>query len=359
MFVYVVTSVISICVAFLAARVKKGKLGIAWLSAIPLFLVAALRTWTGTDYATYYYNQSQEILNGNSQHLEIAFRGIILLAYNVFSSYQVAIAIFAFVTIFLSWKYFLKESNNISFMIFVFISLGCFYFSLNAMRQAVAIAIFCYATRFIKERKFKEYVLIIFFGVTIHYSAVLYLPLYFVLNKKISTKNLLMISVIIFFFSSFLAKYIYPLFLGKYMAYFNWGSSSSYNFRYFIPLTFVLGLYLVYLKKNKLNSFFETENAIHKNLTIFAFWGCLLAPTLTGESSSRAIAFFLPGVCVFWNSLYKISRKEIKILSVLLGVVIFSYISMKNPGWILPYHSIFDDYKMSYTEFIYKIYSNR
>ncbi len=91
------------------------------------------------------------------------------------------------------------------------------------------------------------------------------------------------------------------------------------------------------------------------NLSILTFGKSLMVP-LTRQSSSRFIAFFLPGACVYWAHLFVRSPNWLKMLSALVGSVIFLYITDLNPGWILPYHSIFDDYRMSYNEFIWRIY---
>ena len=357
MVVYVLPTILSILLALVAKRFCQCKI-IYWFSALPLFLVAALRAWTGTDWVTYYYNQTQDILSGVGAYLEPAYRILMLFSMKVLHSYQFSIAVIAFAVFFFTWKCFARYSEHVAFSIFAFVTLACFYFSLNAMRQAVAIAIFCYACQFILERKSIKYFACIFFAITCHFSALIYVPFYFILKMKISKKHFFIVSIGLLFFLPIISKFIFPLIMGKYSAYFAWGTESSYNFRYLIPLSFML-VQSFYLQKKGM--FVENRNDVNlfKNLTILAFWGCLLAPCLTGQSAFRFIAFFLPGACVYWAHLFVHSNLWLKILSIVLGCIVFFYITALNPGWILPYHSFFDDYKMSYTEFQYRIYQNQ
>ena len=355
MFVYILPTIISIIIAMFAKHMRFHNL-FYWLSAIPLFLVSALRTWTGTDWVTYYYNQTQDILSGVGGYLEPFYRILMLFSMKILHSYQFSIATIAFAVIFFTWKCFIRYSEQIAFSIFVFVTLACYYFSLNAMRQAVAIAIFCYASRFILERKHTKYFVCIFCAIMSHYSALIYIPMYFILNKKISRKIFFIVSLSMLLLLPLCSKFIFPLILGKYYAYFIWGTESSFNFRYFIPLSFMFALSF-YLRRKKISIGNQESVNLFKNLSVLAFWACLAAPCLTGQSSARFIAFFLPGACVYWAHLYVRSPRGLKMLSIFLGCVIFLYITDKNPGWILPYHSVFDDYTMSYKEFIWRIYS--
>ena len=355
MLVYILPTTLSILIALFAKRIYHYRT-FCWLSAIPLFLVSALRTWTGTDWITYYYNQTQDILTGAGGYLEPFYRILMLFSMNVLHSYQFSIVVIAFAVIFFTWKCFIRYSEHIAFSIFVFVALSCYYFSLNAMRKAVAIAIFCYATRFILESKRTKYFVCIFCAVMCHFSALIYAPVYFILNKKISRKLFCIVSLALVFLLPIFSNFIFPIILGKYYAYFLWGSESSFNFRYLIPLSFIL-LQAFYLRRKGISIDNSQRVNLFKNLSILAFWGCLMAPCLTGQSSSRFIAFFLPGACVYWAHLFVRSPNWLKMLSALVGSVIFLYITDLNPGWFLPYHSVFDDYRMSYQEFIWRIYS--
>lgn len=357
MLVYILPTLLSVSLALIAKRSRQYRM-ICWLSALPLFGVAALRTWTGTDWVTYYYNQTQEILSGVGGYLEPFYQILMLFSMKVVHSYQFSIAVIAFAVSFFTWKCFIRYSEHVAFSIFAFVALAHYYFSLNAMRQAVAIAIFCYAIRFVLERKRGKFFACLFCAVMCHFSALIYVPVYFILNWEISRRQFYVISLSLLLILPIFAKLIFPLVMGKYYAYFSWGTESSYNFRYFIPLSFML-LQSFYLRRKGVEIENRNDVNLFKNLSIFAFWGCLMAPCLTGQSASRFIAFFLPGSFVYWAHLLVHSPKWMKILSVALGCVIFLYVTDLNPGWILPYHSVFDDYRMSYSDFLYELYSDK
>ena len=62
---------------------------------------------------------------------------------------------------------------------------------MNGVRQSVAIMMFYYSFRYIKEQNLKKYLILNGIGCLFHSSAILFIPLYFVLNRrfKFNTKT--------------------------------------------------------------------------------------------------------------------------------------------------------------------------
>ncbi len=56
---------------------------------------------------------------------------------------------------------------------------------INLMRNVKSILLFFYSIRYIEEKKILPYILFNLLGLTFHFSSLIYIPLYFVLNKKI------------------------------------------------------------------------------------------------------------------------------------------------------------------------------
>lgn len=77
----------------------------------------------------------------------------------------------------------IKNFKYYTFALFVFITMNLGSL-VNEMRQYVAVAIFLYATHFIIQRSFVKYLLLILLASCFHYSAILTLPLYFLLRIK-------------------------------------------------------------------------------------------------------------------------------------------------------------------------------
>lgn len=361
MIIYFSATIISMLFAFLS--MKERRLSKLWfgISFLPLFLVAALRKFVGTDYIHYYYTKVPDILNGGETG-EMGYQMLSKLGVLILGDFQWVIAITAFFFCFFFYKTFARDSKNIPMSIAIFVAIGIYYFSLNGMRQALVIAIFFYSIKYIEKQELKKYLISIVLASTFHLSALLYIPFYFLTTRRISNKLILVVSASLYLVWPFLAHFLYPIVLGKYVAYFVWGSVSGYNWRFLIPLLSILTLHLIKEKGQKKELLstnrFSSEN-IYRNLFIFAFWACNLAPTLTGESSARAIFFFLPAITIYLPFLLLFYSKKIKYIAYVALFCIFIWMSNANGGWVLPYHSVFSDYSMSYNEFIYRIYENK
>lgn len=78
---------------------------------------------------------------------------------------------------------------RLSFITYIGLSLYTSAFS--GLRQATATAICITAHRYLKERKFKKYCLIVLLAATIHKSALIMIPVYFLFKIKISLKMFL------------------------------------------------------------------------------------------------------------------------------------------------------------------------
>lgn len=152
------------------------------LSGLPFFLVAALRYRVGTDYTVYLNLQVPEVMAGDYHRVERFYRYLIQFAAYLLEgrSYQMLFVLthlliigFVFASIRrLSWDY--RWSVLILFLT------GWYNFSLNIMRQCIAIAIFLYALRYIMEKKPIHYFIAITVALMFHTTALLFYPVYFV-----------------------------------------------------------------------------------------------------------------------------------------------------------------------------------
>lgn len=95
---------------------------------------------------------------------------------------QVIIFVMALITLSLICYGLYKYTDDVKMAIFLFITMGCFSTSMNGMRQYVASAILFAALPLIEKRKMIPYMIIVYLASTIHASAIIFFPLYF-LNR--------------------------------------------------------------------------------------------------------------------------------------------------------------------------------
>lgn len=145
--------------------------------------VAGARYYVGTDYLTYTVHQIPDELSGsmvaetNGYLVEPLYRLVIHLGDNL-GSYQWIFVLTHVIFMFFVISYLRDRSSNYILSIYIFVAATFYNFSLNGMRQAIATAIFLYATKYISNQKIWHYYLFIIIAIMFHKSAIAYIPFY-------------------------------------------------------------------------------------------------------------------------------------------------------------------------------------
>ena len=77
-----------------------------------------------------------------------------------------------------------KFSDNVSYSVFLFITSLEFYWLFNGIRQFVVAAMFFATFRLVVEKKFIKFLLLVFVMYFIHSTAIILIPIYFIVNMK-------------------------------------------------------------------------------------------------------------------------------------------------------------------------------
>ena len=183
-----------------------------------LFLIfwftAGLRYETGIDWNTYTVNFAKTIpINivlsngfnfGEGMFLELSYGLICSFVKYLGGSIQSVFFIMAFISSFFLFKSIQIYSCNKSFSLLIYFCFAYLILDMTGMRQAVALNIFFYSLQFIVNKNLSKYLLFICFATTFHLSAVIFLPLYFISDMKISNKVMYItvgIGLLIFLFN--------------------------------------------------------------------------------------------------------------------------------------------------------------
>lgn len=84
-----------------------------------------------------------------------------------------------------------KYSKYPIFSMFLFLAVQGLSFEVDLLRNAKAVLLFIISIQFIKERKLIPFLILNILGMTFHMSSVIYLPMYFILNRNYSRKIIL------------------------------------------------------------------------------------------------------------------------------------------------------------------------
>lgn len=194
--------------------------------------ILAFRYKFGTDYLVYTDEEYYNILNGLKPNYEILHTYLVYFTEYLGFNQQFIFAIYAILTTILFYKFSLYFSKNNTYTMFftLFIFLLLFLKFIDQIRSCLAIAIFLYSTRFIIERKLLKYIFCCLLAYFSHKSAIILLPMYWILNIKYTKKTfylLVLFMMAIPFINTnhvifLIDKIISILNLAKYSMYFEW-----------------------------------------------------------------------------------------------------------------------------------------
>lgn len=166
------------------------------LLALVLIIVSGLRYNVGGDFWNY-YDSGERNANAFFESLktldEPGFKFIYWLVRQVTTERIVPVFIFAAITMSLMLRVIYKHTDKLLMAVLLFLFIGCWHESFNAVRQCFAAAIVFSGYRFIQEKKFFLYAIIIVIAFLFHRSALLMILPYFVYHIRVSPKNILLL----------------------------------------------------------------------------------------------------------------------------------------------------------------------
>ena len=306
--------------------IKKEVPILAWFLLVIVTIMSAVRNNIGEDYSSYielfflcdvmdeilpYPEISFQILSTIIQKAELGYQC-------VFAFYSVAIAVF----IWKSAKVYVKDRRYVLLFISLWIisafDMG-WWFSMNVVRQYLAIAILLYAYRYLIENNNKKYIIWCLIAAFIHISALAMLVLPLVLKMHISKGKYVILTciAIVLSFTSF--KYIWASWTISQLGIYE-------NYIDFVPLDTDVGLglsawfflfqFLFLIKQLDWN--IRDEYVIGVLLSL-----CTMMKFMLVRPYSRIVAFFSAVFIIAWIIL--LCKNKIRQKALLITSIVFVY----------------------------------
>lgn len=161
--------------SFYVLRVGRVKIKIEEVAFGVIVLVSLLRFDVGWDYVNYYKIASTYDIWAMQRFEPLS--KLLLTVSAIFGYPQLTFWLFGIPTYYLIYKTVKRYSVSLRFSIVLYISF--FYLeSLGFIRQSLAVAICFYAVRFVFERNFVRYLLLVLVACLCHFSAIVALVIY-------------------------------------------------------------------------------------------------------------------------------------------------------------------------------------
>lgn len=220
-----------------------------------------------------------------------------------------------------------KMSPNVLFSVFLFFVLGGYMVLMNGVRQYLVVSLLFSCSFFLLKRKcWILYFLAVAIGTTIHYSALVMIPVFFIVQYKAwgkLTYSVIIIAIIGFLFYSQLLDLIYPILeKTQYSRYYFWiienTNEGAHPLRFLVSLVPVglsfifrkdleknLKYYNVYINFSILYSIvllFSTKHWIYARIGLyFGLYNLILIPAIFMYASDKRLKkYVLPAAIVLY-----------------------------------------------------------
>ena len=163
-----------------------------------LILVAGLRYWIGADFPAYYEWEPApwpDVFRAIVGYHEGGFALLVKLSRSLDNNGQHLILSCSFITIGLYCLTIYKHSASFQFSILLYLLMGDWQGSFNAIRQYLGAAVLFSGHRYILERDYRKYFLIVLIAASFHKTALVMILPYFLLTRKPSHGQLALLAV--------------------------------------------------------------------------------------------------------------------------------------------------------------------
>ncbi len=318
-------TIILICLFFLmlASVIRELDFLLSLILIIILIFVSGLRYQVGTDFNTYVHFINL-IKDGYDTYMEPGFELLIKLLAGAGFENQAVFLFSSVITLVFFFLFIIKHSNQYTLSVVIFFLFPIFYLaSFNGVRQFIAISIFLYAIRFVIRKQMMLYILFISIGSLFHKTILLMLPIYFILDREISLKNVFAISFFYICIVSFLP------FIGRALGfpekYFTDAlATDGNNYKALVyPLIFIS--YFIF--KEKYKNKFNDANITCNMLLIGSLISITpLISSLPAAPTIRMSSYFTPIVIIFLANLTLVFRTGLVRVLYCFSIILLSFV---------------------------------
>ncbi len=300
---------------FIKFKVKKEIVRAVYIVCIiQMILLIALRSRTVGNDMVNYYNTFLSASMGYyywDLKIEFGYKFLNWAIYKLFGNFQVLIVVMALMTICPVAYFIYKRSKNKMLSLIVYMSFNFYYYTFITLRQSAAYGIILLSYKYIEERKLIKFLLIVLLAFSFHKSALIFLPAYWLFNRKFNYKYIFLgfgCAIMIYVWRSQIASFALSLFYRDYRVVL----SSALDFFVLNVAIFIM----LYMFRNKVDQLDEGYNMYYMSF----FIGSMLMIGTTAFTNMLRITnyFTIVLVVLFPNVLQDLKLGRFKIFANIL-----------------------------------------
>ena len=335
---------------------EKSQKSFAFIIFIQLFIIAGFRhVDILNDSLTYAINFSNidpnEPIFKIEGRFEPLYQILSKLIYIYVSSEPLALFVVTSIIIqFITVRFLYKYSNNLCLSVFLFITFRFYFFMVSGIRQGIAVALCFFAIDYLLKNKKTAFVFIVIFATMFHYSALIFLIIFFIKDVSFNFKYLFFIgtmTILTMLSMTYISNTLFS-YMNYGKQYYEAGIELDSTFgATLITLNYLLVFLFGYLfKYKKLSSPTAIDNV--------EIWGIFIAFLIQALCIKFGILirftyYFAPlAVLIIPSTIKYMKSKEIKVASTVFWVIFsfmqFVIILVYRPEWykFYPYKFYWD-----------------
>lgn len=252
----------------------------------------------------------------------------------------------ALVSCYATMKAFRRYSSEFGLSCFLFIATALFTYLINGMRQYIVISILLACSHWITEKKYLKYIVLILLMSTIHASAIIFIPVLFLVNSKPwSFRMILLLAITIAMGSNFdlsmsvLENSLEGTAYDNYVGYIANEGVGGHIIRLVLA---ALPVGLAFLEKNTIEQEGTPFINLAVNMSTINFCIYIIGTITSGMAMARLATYFdiynvilLPWLIEHYGT--GTSRKTMRTAMILLYIIYFWY--QMTVAWSVPYES--------------------
>ncbi|MCB9018441.1 MAG: EpsG family protein [Prevotellaceae bacterium] len=251
------------------------------------------------------------------------------------------ISTFTLSTLWLSLK---RYTPYIFIALLFYLYKAYFWHEFTLLRQSISIALFVFSIRYIKEKKYVKYIFINLIGVSMHASAIILIPLIFILNKKWKDTDIFIL-ICIAFFLNMAGSYLFT-FAMKIAGIVGLESRFGfylYNERAINPLNFIEIMIILFISLFYRKQYEKEEPYFNIFLNMFVFSSFLIIAFSSFEIFARFKEYFVISYMILISYIIgdiKNNRTKIAAFSLFCAYVLLGYVRYLltfDAGGLIPY----------------------
>jgi len=308
----------------------KPNILLAVLTAAVIVLCSGLRNNIGdTVFYIHAYNVDDFSWAGIMEHKDIGFGTLQKWLKLISNDPQILIFFTALVTNILIVRVLYQYSRLFELAVFLYFTSGAFIVSMNGVRQYLTASLILAATGYLVKGNWKGYMLVVLFAALFHQSALIMIPIYFVVRRKAwtgATFALLGVALLIVFgfnqFSEVLFSTIKDTQYGEYSSFSEGGANILRVIFYALPLV------IAFIGRERLRELYPRID-IFVNLSLIGL-ALLIISTQNWIFARLGIYFSIYQIIVTTWLVKAFRPKEQKLAYYVVAVVYLLYFFYEN-----------------------------